>query len=200
MSCDRNAEQVLNVLVPVSPRIGAVERGFVVLFSFLFFFSVLRLDDERFAFPNPLQWIFQCLELMSSPVFHKYTACPCVVRPPCEASWCAVERIAFCDAPGSAGSGSHLRLSQSQALLSYQLSWRLKLGTSKVKNFSGVQFWSISLAERTKLRLKSFVHVNSLTLAPHLLKFSVRRAVTCSAPCQNVNNSLLLVQGRFFFQ
>ena len=66
------------------------------------------------------------------------------------------------------------------------------------EEFQRSAVWSISLADRTKLRLKSFVQVNSLTLAPHLLKLSVRRAVTCSAPCQNVNNSLLLVQGRVF--
>ena len=84
-----------------------------------------------------------------------------------------------------------------RSLLSYQPSERLKLGTSKVTNFNGVQFWSISLTNRTHPRLKSFVLVPSLTLTPHLLKLSARRAVTmpvsCSAPNQNVNNLLLLV-------
>ena len=88
-------------------------------------------------------------------------------------------------------------------LLSYQLSRRLKLGTSKVRNLNGVQLWSISLADRTKLRMKIFVLVLSLTLTPHPSKLSVRRRevtmpVSCSAPSQNVNNSLLLVQGKVF--
>ena len=105
---------------------------------------------------------------------------------------------------GSAGSSFHRRTSQSHTLgesggdsqppekrqkPAFMDQLALRHGSSKAKNFNGVQFWSSSLVSRTKLRLRSSVQALTLLLTKSNAREAVIIPAFYSTPSLLVNSS-----------